>query len=217
VGIQEYESQHQSGQLGSHEDRLDETPDLSSAGHIKQPPAPGEESAGPAMTALVFEMRRAVEIATALQRQAIFDKQHRNDIIQRVPFQTDGSGNAAGKLFEVPGGATAYLMRFVLELQGRTPATAALAAGAYAVISSQPAQGAAGTAPPIGSSLLWLPDATQSAQPLAIPAVLNFAHPVAAPALRGPQSFYFTLVGVAAIASLQGSVGINLNIEQPDT
>ena len=202
--------------FGVTERRADETPNVGYPTDVRHAPPPGEESVGPAMVSLVQELRRVTEIAASLQRQAQIDKQRRCDVDVSISFETDASGHAAVRLFTVPGGATAYLMRLGVEAAGRSPASAALAGNPFAFIASdQPS--ALGGALPVGGQLFVMPDGAVSAQPLVIPATYHWDHPAAAPALRGPRSFYYVQTGVAALASLQMVVTFNLEIDQPDT
>lgn len=171
---------------------------------VRQPPPPGEESAGPALTQLVTELAVAVEAMRQLSFRAERDLQDRVLENVRAAFQTDGSGHGQVKVYDVPQGFIAHLVRFVIDSPARNPSTAALAAGAFAYLTNaaRPANVAAGGTP-TGTLEIFPNVAGPGATVLTIPSTYTYAGlPPSPPTLRGGQAFYFILAGVAAIANI---------------
>ena len=180
---------------------------------VGRPGAPGSESAGPPLTDLVWEMRRAVEALEGLYRGARLEAQVRYQAFG-VQLQLDANGDGAAKLFEVPGGATGYLMHCALDEAGVTPAAPDTSATLWHAIYASAAGGTptAAQLAVVGNLLDCTPmSPTVDAQ---IPFVYLYGAKEAALVLVGPGSFY--LVVDAATASRQCFARGGVLVEQPE-
>jgi hypothetical protein len=167
------------------------------AGAVARPPAPAGESAGPPLTDLVIEVRRALRAELSLLAQARGEAQAREHL-GVASGQLDASGNALLKLFEVPAGATGYLMAAALD----EPAVATAANPDtnanlwHGIFAGGPAARAPADVIGPGSLLDCRPLApTPDAQ---IPFVYTYGSERAAPTLVGPGTFYAVIQAATA-------------------
>lgn len=187
-------------------------PEVELPAAVRRAPAPGEEAAGPPLTHLVVDLRRAVDALEALYRRARQEAQVRY-VTGRAGGQTDANGDAAIFLFEVPQGATGYLVHCALDEDGVTPANPDTSLNLWhAIYAGSGKDQTRAQVVAVGSLLDCTPQSpgidTQ------IPFVYLYGEHYAAPTLVGPQSFY--LVIDAATASKQIGVRFGLLIEQPE-
>lgn len=173
-------------------------------------PEPGSEVGGPALTDLVVEIRRAVEGLHHLYGQARSQLRERIQT-ERVGFNTDASGNAIVSLFQVPDGATGYLMLCSLEERGKTPASPDTSAELWHGIYGLASAGQGITTVPFGGMLDCSP--LTPAADAQIPYVYTYGDRHGAPTLTGPGTFYFVVQG--ATASVQGSVRAQVLVCHP--
>lgn len=85
---------------------------------------------GPELWRRVLEMADTPEGRAALRRIIQSDTAEPREFVYEgvVGFQSDASGNAVARMFDVPQGARAYLTRALVEVGGQAPGTAASAA-----------------------------------------------------------------------------------------
>jgi len=188
------------------------SPEYDVPASVRVPPAPGEESAGPALTDLVRETRRAATALEALYRQARYEAGERLYPVM-VPFATDGNGDAAIKVFEVPQGATGYLMQLALDQAGVTPAAPNTSASLWHAIYAGP-QGTLTQAQVRAVGALLDCSPLTPAADAQIPYVYTYGDRYGAPALVGPGVFWFVVD--AATASVQHAIRANLLVVQPE-
>ena len=183
------------------------------AGQVRQPPAPGEEAAGPALTNLVRELRESVIGLESLYRQALRTARERYYTGVALD-QTDSNGDAVIHLFSVPQGATGHLLLAAVDEAGVTPAAPDTSANLWHAIyaASGPGMERAADVAVVGSLMDCLPTSTT------VDAVIPFAYlygdRYSAPTLVGPQSFY--LVIDAATAARQVAVRYGVLVVQPE-
>lgn len=95
--------------------------DTEVAADVTQPPAPGEESAGPGMFDLVRETRHAQQVAAVLMQEAS-QMLKRRTVVEKTTAVTDGAGNLDMVLYQVPMGFEIVVTRINLEAIGFSPA-----------------------------------------------------------------------------------------------
>lgn len=164
--------------------------------HERQPPYPADKSVGPAISDLIMVLGRVADGQAALLNQARFEARERA-ITGRSQFQTDGSGNGAVELCQVPQGATGYLMFLGVNQDGQTPASPVTNANLYAQISGLPGGVLSFAQVITGGSYL---DGTplSPAADAQLPYTFTYGDRLAAPALVGPLSFYLAVGGATA-------------------
>lgn len=176
-------------------------------------PYPGTEAGGPPLVDLVRMLERVAIGQEALYRQARWEATRR---IQRgvTNGATDANGDAILPLFQVPQGATGYLMLCTLDEAGVTPAApdtnANLYHGIYA--TNGPVSRAADVIA-VGQLLDTLPDAA-TAGDFKIPAVYKYPDAAGAPSLVGPG--FFVVYIDAATATRQVAARWAVLVEQPE-
>lgn len=91
---------------------------------------------GPELWRHVLEMGQTPEGRAMLRRLLQLDEAQPRQFVYEgvVGFETDGSGNASARLFDVPQGARAFLTRCIFDVDGQNPGSAALAASWVAVM-----------------------------------------------------------------------------------
>lgn len=183
------------------------------AGRVERPPAPGTESAGPALTELVVEFRRTTQALEQLTRQARLDAQLRL-ATGVVTGNTDANGDAALRLFEVPAGATGSLMLLALDEGGVTPAAPDTAGTLWHAIYAGP-QGASSAAQIISIGNMLDCQPLTPAADAQIPYSYTYADRWGAPTLRGPQTFWLVVDGATAARQLAARFAVLLS--QPDS
>jgi hypothetical protein len=189
--------------------------DVEVPGRVLTPPAPGAESAGPALVDLVQDLGHTVRVMQSLFMDARRDLRYRYQTV-RAQFQCDANGDGAVELFEVPQGAVAALVILAIDSGGAaiTPANPDTGANLWHAIYA--AGGGSGTAAQVaakGNLLDCRPNApTPDAQ---IPFAYVYGSEQAAPRLQGPEAFY--LVVDAAAANSQILARGVVCIEQPET
>lgn len=182
-------------------------------GRVTTPPAPGGDSAGPPLTDLVYELSRTRQALEQLVGRA------RSDSIVLlnagvVGGQTDGSGDLALKLAEVPQGATGHLMLAAIDEAGVTPAAPDTAGTLWHAIYAGP-PGSATAAQVIAVGNLMDCQPLTPAADAQIPHAYTYGERWGAPTLRGPQSFWLVIDG--ATASRQIAVRYAVLIEQANS
>lgn len=85
-------------------------------GNVVRPPAPGSESAGPALADLVAQMGYVTRGMEALVMRASREARNRTELI-RAQLALDANAEGAVKLFEVPQGAEACLTWLTVDVQ----------------------------------------------------------------------------------------------------
>ena len=189
------------------------SPDYDVPAAVRRPRAPAEEVAGPALTDLVAEFRRANDgMAQLLQRakmEAIERCYH-----GRTQFGTDSNGDGCASLFAVPQGATGYLMMLAIDQDGVTPAAPNTAPTLWHAIydGSQPDITDPTKIIKVGSLLDCSP--LSPAADAQLPYVYTYGDRYGAPTLVGPGVFYFVVDG--ATASKQHALRYNVVIAQPE-
>lgn len=182
-------------------------------GRVTQPPAPGAESAGPPLTDLVQELKRAAEGLESLYRQARFEARERVQTV-RAQDDTDGNGDALLELLSVPQGATGYLMSLVLELSGVTPAAPMTSATLWHAIYAASGPGISVSAQVVAQGALLDCSPLTPAADAQLPYVYTYGDRYGAPTLVGPQTFY--AVVDAATAARVVSARASILIVQPE-
>lgn len=172
---------------------------------VKQPPPPGEESAGYPLTPLVTELKAQRQILDKLHARALSEMQCRTAIIRASNNTDAGTGDAVLELYEVPPGYIGYLVHLQVDEAGVTPAApdtnANLWLGIYG--GEQSGQTTQAQVVAIGALLDALPDRPTAAGGFdgQIPATFRYGDYRCAPTLKGGSVFY--LVIDAATASRQ--------------
>lgn len=100
---------------------------------VYEPPAPGEESAGPAMFDLVKETRRAQEVNRVLLDEASHLLARRR-VVERTTGNTDANGLLDLPIYTVPGGFELAVTRYSVEDGVHTPAVPFTNAAAFLVL-----------------------------------------------------------------------------------
>ncbi len=178
-------------------------------GHVRQPPAPGSEVAGPALTELVYELRQYTRGMMELLSRAKTEARIRY-ITGRAVGQSDANGDAVIMLEQVPQGATGHLVWCAIDLAGVTPAAPMTAATLWHAIYA--ASSASRNPVAVGALLDCSPnDPAVDAQ---LPHVYSYGDPYTSPTLVGPEAFY--VVVDATTAARQIGVRYGLLIEQPE-
>lgn len=167
---------------------------------------------GPELAQMVQLLERTAEGLAALYRMARLEAQYRYQSYN-VGFESDSNGDGAVLLFEVPQGATGYLMHCAVDEAGVTPATPDTRATLWHAIVA--AGGGTPTAAQVKQARALL-DCSPVVPTIdtQIPFVYLYGDPKAAPCLVGPQAFY--LVVDAANPAVQISARGGVYIEQPE-
>lgn len=163
-------------------------------GRVRRPPAPGEISAGPALTELVVETRRAAVAIEQLTRAARAEA-HVREYQLRGSFNTDANGDGGARLFEVPQGATGYLVWLALDQVGVSPAGPDTSADLWHALYS--GAGASAAAVIAVGNLLDCQPLTPAAD-AQIPYVYSYGSRESAPTLIGPEAFWIVVDGATA-------------------
>ena len=174
-------------------------PDLTS------PPTPTELSPHEQGPAYVREM--AAKVDAYMQRLELLHRAfvQRRTVLplrERIGGQTDANGNADFLLYDVPAGMIVEVHRVVVEAQGFTPATAAIANGWLALYLGGGAT--LGQAVPVGSMIDFAPPNAGNAG-LVFPALSTDAANEGT-MLRSGERLFLHVVGTATLASKQLSV-----------
>lgn len=185
---------------------MNETGMVDVPGRVERPPAPGAESAGPALVDLVRELREVTRLGQAYfarARLAAAEQLYAG----MVQDATDANGDAALKLFEVPQGSTGYLTLATVDEAGFTPASPDTSANLWhAIYAGPPGDATPAQIALVGNMFDCLPqNPTVDAQ---IPFNYCYGTKEAAPALVGPGSFWFVID--AATATRQVAVRYNV-------
>lgn len=175
-------------------------------GRAMTPPAPGQETIGPALVDLVAELRQVVSLERVLAARAARDAIE--DIYTgMVQGATDANGDAALKLFEVPQGAKGYLTLATVDMAGVTPASPDTNANLWhGIYGSSAADPTAAQADQVGGLLDAMPN-SPSVDAM-IPFNYAYGNRETAPCIMGPQAFYFVID--AATATRQIAVRFNV-------
>lgn len=189
------------------------TYDLPVAGEVPRPPAPGAESAGPALAEMVVELGRTRQALEQLTREARREAALRF-ISGVATIDLDANGDGAVLLVEVPQGATGHLCWATFDIAGATPSNPMTSATLYHGIYA----GAGGTLTAaqvtrVGSLLDCRPN--EVAADAMLPYSYQYGGQYAGPVLRGPSGF--VAVVDAATADLQVAVRYGVLIEQPES
>ena len=170
---------------------------------VRRPPQPGEESAGPALEAFVYELASTRQVLEALFHQAKFIDRRRV-IANTASITLDASGNGALFLYAaifgllpalflyaVPQSYTGYLMLVALEEDGATPNAPDTPATAWHAIYETSELGSPTAAQVI--ALGGLRDFQTNgavAGKSRLPDVYKYGDKVGAPSAVGPQGWY---------------------------
>lgn len=180
-------------------------------GVVAQPPAPGRESAGPAMTP--FEVN-AFEAVRALHELLAYAKRDQGERAQTfiATDQTDANGDALLELFSVPAGSQGRLTWCCVDEASVTPAAPDTSGNLYLAIYAAASQGITDPAQvrAVGALLDAMP--SSPAADAQIPFAFLYGSPKAAPLLRGPATFYLAID--AAQASRQVAARGVVYVEQ---
>jgi len=178
------------------------------------PGAFGTEVAGPAMVELVTIMARTASIMHSLEQRAKAEARQRL-YAGRAAGQTDANGDVAIPLFEVPQGATGYLMRCAIDFAGVTPAGPLTNANLWHAIYEGGPPGSGMTAAQVVAVGNLLDAQPQSPTVDAVlPYVYAYGDRYAAPVLVGPGTFW--AIVDAATAARQVGVRYSVLVEQPE-
>jgi hypothetical protein len=178
---------------------------------VRKPLGPDEDIAGPALTPLVYELRRVVNGLDILYARARQEAQLRPQI-GVAQANTDANGDALLKLFEVPQGATAYLMLCAIDQAGVDPGSPQTSATMWHAIYGAGAGVSAAGVVAVGNLMDARPNApTIDAQ---IPFAYVYASHYGAPTLIGPATFYVVIDGAGA--TRQVAARFVALVEQPE-
>lgn len=191
---------------------MSEVPYLESPGVVRRPAEPASEVAGPPLTELVYQLRRAADGLHSLYARAKQESQVRY-YTGRAQGQTDGNGDVAIWLQEVPQGATGYLTICAIDMAGVTPAAPVTSANLWhAIYAGGGINLTAAQITVVGAMLDCSPDSPVADGQL--PFVYRYGDWRCSPTLVGPQSFYVVID--AATAARQIGVRFGMLIEQPE-
>jgi hypothetical protein len=165
------------------------------------------------LTPLVYELRRAAEGLEKLHSQARREAQVRY-LPLSAALQTDGNGDGAVKLYEVPGGATAWITWLAVDEGGAVTLAApdTRATLWHGIFAGQPGTPSAAQVVAQGSLLDGQPSSV--AADAQIPAVYTYGSERAGPCLIGPGSFYFVVD--AANANVRLAIRCGVYVETPE-
>jgi hypothetical protein len=178
---------------------------------VRQPLGPDPDVAGPALTPIVYELQRVVNGLDVLYSRARMEAQLRPQV-GVAQANTDANGDAVLKLFEVPQGATAYLLLCALDQAGVDPASPQTSATLWHAIYGAGAGVSTTGVVAVGNLMDARPNApTPDAQ---IPFAYVYASRYGAPTLVGPATFYAVIDGAGA--TRQVAARFVALIEQPE-
>lgn len=177
-------------------------------GRVVTPPAPGAESAGPALVDLVQELRAVSQLAQMYFNRARLaaGEQMYTGVQQEA---TDANGDAAVRLFEVPQGTTGYLTLATVDEAGVTPAAPDTSANLWhAIYAGPPGDPTPAQLALVGNMLDAMPNSP--VVDAMIPFNYAYGNKETAPTLVGPGTFWFVVD--AANATRQIAVRYNVVI-----
>lgn len=175
-------------------------------------PRPGAEAAGPALEEMVVELGRSRQALEALARAAALEARERY-VTGRAGGQTDGSGQLALKLFEVPQGATGHLLLCAVDFAGVTLASPLTNANLWhAIYAGQPGSQTFTQLVQVGNMLDGQP--LSPAVDAQLPYIYAYGDRWGSPTLVGPGSFFLAIDG--ATAARQVGVRYGVLLEQPE-
>lgn len=167
-------------------------------------PGPG---AGPPLTELVVELRRAIDAQNQLALRAARDLQERR-VQVAAQANPDGSNDVVMQIYEVPQGALAYLIGLAVEQDGATPATPTTSATLWHAIYGCPSGGSKTIAQVIAQGQLLACQPDSPAADTQLPYVYNFGD--SAPSVFGPGALYLVADSVTAarVVSCRGTIKV---------
>lgn len=187
-------------------------PDFEVAGRVARPPAPGSESAGPALADMVGELARTRQALEQLTREARRESRQRY-VSGIATIDLDSNGDGAVLLLEVPQGATGHLCWATFDIRGATPAAPVTGADLWLAIYA--GSGGTLTAAQVavtGALLDCEPNSVAAAAQL--PFRFDYGERWTAPTVVGPTGFVAVVDG--ATADLQVAVRYGVLLEQPE-
>lgn len=182
------------------------------AGKVRQPPAPGALSAGPALTEMVEQLSRTRQALEQLTREARAEARTRY-VSGVATIDLDANGDGAVLLLEVPQGATGHLCWATFDIAGATPAAPVTNADLWmGIFAGQGGTLTGAQAARVGSLLACEPNDVAAAAQL--PFRFSYGDRWTAPTLVGPLGFVAVVDG--ATAELQVAVRYGVLLEQPE-